>query len=70
MTLLTKQSLILRECIYGFHHFCDGTPNKSFEKDTPLGPRPVCPRYHSCAIRQFSVLESNGGDVSDGGKEQ
>lgn len=42
-------------CKYGLTHFCDGTPNKSI--DEYAKPKPVCPKYYRCEIREKSIYD-------------
>ena len=49
-----KKHMIKKLCIYGFSHFCDGSPNKSEDVHTYKKP---CPNYTYCPIRQKRVFK-------------
>ena len=50
-----KQTDIRLLCIYGYEHFCDGTPNKSVNENGI--PKEPCPMYKDCEIRKKSIFE-------------
>ena len=54
ITFEGKKSQIERLCIYGFSHFCDGSPNKSEGVHSHKDP---CPNYAYCPIRQKRVFK-------------
>lgn len=49
-----KKSLIKHLCIYGFSHFCDGTPSCAGNESKR---KPPCPNYTYCPIRQKRVFK-------------
>lgn len=55
----TKKGLISKECKYGFHHFCDGTPNLSVLKKGGEKPQRLipCPARYNCPIRAVSIFD-------------
>ena len=62
MTVNDKQRLLLNECRYKLHHFCDGTPNKSIEHDDKHKQYPPCPDFKNCELRRIKVLETSKED--------
>lgn len=60
-----KKNLLLKECRYKFHHFCDGSPNmslvpknkktKKYEDIPPAAP--PCPDRFDCEIRKRSAFD-------------
>lgn len=50
-----KQQLLIRECRYGFTHFCDGTPNISVDSRSKKISH--CPDYCRCKIRKQSIYD-------------
>ena len=57
MTMEQKRAMILRECPYKLHHFCDGTPNKSIDHNDSDKQYPPCPKRHNCIFKYHSVLD-------------
>lgn len=50
-----KREDIEERCIYGFDHFCDGTPNISVN---PHGThKRACPMSKCCEIKKHSIFE-------------
>lgn len=59
MTMEQKRAMILRECPYKLHHFCDGTPNMSIGKECDRKKYPPCPDRPNCPFKKVSVLDGD-----------
>lgn len=56
--LTTKLYHLEYACKYGLTHFCDGKPNKSVDEHAK--PKPRCPNYYHCELRNLSIFDSEG----------
>ena len=53
---IAKKKSLLKDCYYGFKHFCDGTPNLSITSKNIK--RPPCPDRHYCELCQTKIFKT------------